>query len=132
IRFEGSGRQVNRLHGVRVEMGEPGVDGRRPLRDMPGSEFSLDADLVLLALGFVHPQQEGLLNDLGVSYDSRGNVATDENYQTSVSGVFAAGDMRRGQSLIVWAIAEGRSAARGVDRFLSRRSAPLLTGAGTR
>ncbi len=87
----------------------------------PGSEFALDAELVLLAMGFLGPVKNGMLDKLGVTLDQRGNVATDENYMTSAPGVFAAGDMRRGQSLVVWAIAEGRKAARGVDQYLSPR-----------
>ncbi len=89
------------------------------MKEISGSEFDLKADLVLLAMGFVHPVQEGLLNDLGVEYDGRGNVqATELDYQTSVKKVFAAGDMRRGQSLIVWAIREGRQCAGSIDAFL--------------
>jgi len=90
--------------------------------ETPGSEFELPADLVLLAMGFVNPVHEGLLNDLGVAYDARGNVAGDTDgeaaYKTSVAKVFAAGDMRRGQSLVVWAIREGRQCARAIDEFL--------------
>lgn len=127
--FSGEGGRVTKLHGVRVEMGEPGPNGRRPLNSVAGSEFGLDVDLVLLAMGFVHPQHEGLLNELGVEYDARGNVKTDTDYQTNVPAVFAAGDMRRGQSLIVWAIAEGREAARGIDRYLSGESLLPLAGA---
>jgi glutamate synthase (NADPH/NADH) small chain len=78
----------------------------------------MDVDLVLLAMGFTGPVRNGLLDDLGVRLDQRGNVATDANYMSSEPGVFAAGDARRGQSLVVWAIAEGRKAARGVDQFL--------------
>jgi glutamate synthase (NADPH/NADH) small chain len=81
-----------------------------------GSEFSLDVELILLAMGFTGPQRNGLLDELGVALDSRGNISTDENYMSSIPGVFAAGDMRRGQSLVVWAIAEGRKAARSVDK----------------
>jgi glutamate synthase (NADPH/NADH) small chain len=88
------------------------------MREIPDSGFVIEADLVLLAMGFLHPQHGGLLTDLGVALDARGNVQTDANYMTSVRGVFAAGDMRRGQSLVVWAISEGRRAARGVDQFL--------------
>ncbi|WP_165614151.1 FAD-dependent oxidoreductase, partial [Mycolicibacterium holsaticum] len=88
-----------------------------------GSEFTLDADLVLLAMGFLGPQRDGLLNDLSVEITDRGNVARDANYATSVPGVFVAGDMGRGQSLIVWAIAEGRAAAAGVDRYLMGQTA---------
>ena len=86
---------------------------------VPGTQRDLPADLVLLAMGFTGPEQGALLTDLGVEYDPRGNVARDANYATSVRGVFAAGDMGRGQSLIVWAIAEGRSAAAGLDAYLS-------------
>ncbi len=88
-----------------------------------GSEYELEADLVLLAMGFVGPERSVLLSDLGVDFTDRGNVARGEAYETSVPGVFVAGDMGRGQSLIVWAIAEGRAAAAGVDRFLMGRSA---------
>ena len=84
-----------------------------------GSEFKLDADLVLLAMGFVHPIHAGLLDGLGLERDGRGNVKADtDRYQTSNPKVFAAGDIRRGQSLVVWAIREGRQAARAVDEFL--------------
>ena len=85
---------------------------------IPGTEFSLDADLVLLAMGFVGPVKAGLLDSLGVKLDLRGNVHAGADYMTSVPGVFAAGDMRRGQSLVVWAISEGRNAARGIDQYL--------------
>jgi glutamate synthase (NADPH/NADH) small chain len=88
------------------------------MKEKPGSEKVWPADLVLLAMGFVGPEKPGLLEDLGVKLDGRGNVSVDANKATSVSGVFAAGDMARGQSLIVWAIQEGRAAARGVDQFL--------------
>ncbi|MEZ0363562.1 glutamate synthase subunit beta [Mycobacterium sp. pUA109] len=88
-----------------------------------GSDFELEADLVLLAMGFVGPEKPGLLTDLGVEFTDRGNVARDDNFATSVPGVFVAGDAGRGQSLIVWAIAEGRAAAAGVDRYLMGRTA---------
>ncbi|MDH6195376.1 glutamate synthase (NADPH/NADH) small chain [Mycobacterium frederiksbergense] len=88
-----------------------------------GTDFELKADLVLLAMGFVGPEKPGLLTNLGVELTDRGNVARDANFQTSVPGVFVAGDMGRGQSLIVWAIAEGRAAAAGVDRYLMGRTA---------
>jgi glutamate synthase (NADPH/NADH) small chain len=105
------------------------ADGRIAFREMPGSEFTLSCDLVLLAMGFVGPERGGLLDDLGVRLTERGNVWRDEQWMTSVPGVFTAGDMQRGQSLIVWALAEGRSAARGIDRYLMGQSdlpAPLL------
>jgi glutamate synthase (NADPH) small chain len=79
----------------------------------------LPCELALLAIGFIHPQHEGMLNELGIEYDERGNVkAAEGSYQTSIAKIFTAGDMRRGQSLVVWAIAEGREAARNVDKFL--------------
>lgn len=126
--FEGDEHgNVKRLHAVRLEW-YTDSSGRRQFREISGSEFSLDVDLVLLAMGFLHPQHDGLLDALGVEYDARGNVKT-VNYATSVPGVFAAGDMRRGQSLIVWAIAEGREAAHYVDKYLMGRSYLPLTGA---
>jgi glutamate synthase (NADPH/NADH) small chain len=89
------------------------------MKPVPGSEFELNADLVLLAMGFVHPVHEGMLKSLGVVLDQRGNVeANTLKYQTSIPKVFAAGDMRRGQSLVVWAIREGRQTARAVDEYL--------------
>ncbi|MFN2569528.1 MAG: glutamate synthase subunit beta [Candidatus Dormibacteria bacterium] len=116
VRFSGHDGHVERLHGVRVEPRT--VDGRRGLVEVPGTAFTVEADLVLLAMGFVHPVHTGLLEELGATLDGRGNVAVDEHFQTSVPGVFAAGDAHRGASLIVWAIAEGRNAARGCDEIL--------------
>jgi glutamate synthase (NADPH/NADH) small chain len=104
---------VKQLHAVRV--GPP-----PKFETIAGSEFSMDADLVLIAMGFLGPVRQGMIEQLGVQLDHRGNVATDENYMSSVPGVFAAGDMRRGQSLVVWAISEGRKAAAGVDAYLKR------------
>ena len=103
--------QVRQLHAMRVG-GPPKFD------PIAGSEYTLDADLVLLAMGFAGPVRNGLVTDLGVELDARGNVKTGANYQSSDAKVFAAGDARRGQSLVVWAIAEGRKAARAVDEFL--------------
>jgi glutamate synthase (NADPH/NADH) small chain len=103
---------VRQLHAVRV--GPP-----PKFEAIPGSEFTLDAELVLLAMGFLGPARSGCVAQLGVNLDARGNVATDQNYMTSIPGVFAAGDMRRGQSLIVWAISEGRKAARAIDLHLT-------------
>jgi glutamate synthase (NADPH/NADH) small chain len=108
--------RVKKLHGRLVETTV--ADGRPAFTPVPGSEFELNADLVLLAMGFVGPERHGLLDELGVKMTDRGTVARDENWMTSVPGVFTAGDMQRGQSLIVWAIAEGRSCARGVDSYL--------------
>lgn len=114
--FSGRNGQVTKLHAVRVEMKQD--NGRLQFIEMPGTGFELNVDLVLLAMGFTSPVCEGLLADIGVKWDARGNVAVDENYMTNVSGVFAAGDMKRGASLIVWAIREGRDAARGINQYL--------------
>lgn len=119
-RFIGEGGRVKELEAVQVRFGEPDESGRPKLEEVPGSEHRRPADLVLLAMGFVHPVHEGLVEDLGVEKDPRGNVQADtRGYATSEPGVFAAGDCRRGQSLVVWAISEGREAAREVDRYLS-------------
>ena len=120
-RFSGENGRVKKLHTVRVKMVQDG-QGRLSFPEVPGTEMEIDADLVLLAMGFLGPQRQGMLTDLGVKFTERGNVWRDENWMTSVPGVFTAGDMQRGQSLIVWAIAEGRSAARGVDLYLMGNS----------
>jgi len=117
-KFTGENGHVTKLHGIELEWGPPDASGRRAMQEIPGSEFVLDADLVLLAMGFLHPQKAGLVEQLGVNLDPRGNVAADANYMTSVPGVFAAGDARRGQSLVVWALSEGRKAARAIDIHL--------------
>lgn len=112
-RFEGRNGKVEKLIAARVEW----KDGA--MQEIPGSEFELKADLILLAMGFLGPHQEGMLQEIGVAKDARSNVMADtENYQTSQPRVFAAGDVRRGQSLVVWAIREGRQCARAVDEFL--------------
>jgi glutamate synthase (NADPH/NADH) small chain len=114
VKFSGDGDgRVRELHAVRVDA---------QLSPILGTEFSIDADLVLLAMGFLGPVKNGPIAQLGVKLDARGNVATDERFMSSVPGVFAAGDMRRGQSLVVWAIAEGRRAARGIDLYLMGES----------
>jgi len=110
--FSGNNGQVEKLHAVRVEFVE------RNMREIPGSAFEIPADLVLLAMGFVGPEKNGILAQLGVSLNERGNVAVNGTKMTNVEGVFAAGDMSRGQSLVVWAIREGRVAAREIDRYL--------------
>ncbi len=102
-----------------MHFGEPDASGRPQLEELPETAFEIPADLVLLAMGFVHPVQEGLVNDLGLRLDARGNVVADvESFATSEPGIFAAGDCRRGQSLVVWAQWEGREAARAVDAYL--------------
>jgi glutamate synthase (NADPH/NADH) small chain len=114
----GEGGKITALECVRVEW-QLGDGGRMNLVEVPGSEFTLKADMVLLAMGFVGPRKAGLVEQSGVELDTRGNVkAPLTNYQTSKAKVFACGDMRRGQSLVVWAIREGRQCARGVDEFL--------------
>jgi glutamate synthase (NADPH/NADH) small chain len=122
VKFTGDEKgSVKQLHCIRV--------GAPPkFEPLPGTEFSLDADLVLLAMGFLGPVRKGMIEQFGVDLDARGNVATN-NYMSSVEGVFAAGDMRRGQSLVVWAISEGRKAAAAVDEYLKTKDAEL-TGAG--
>ncbi|MCH2693907.1 MAG: glutamate synthase subunit beta [Acidobacteriia bacterium] len=117
-RFIGSNGSLQRLEVVRVEFGQPDANGRRPMKEVAGSEFEVETELVLLAMGFLGPERAGMLEKLEVKLDERGNVLSDNNYMSSVEGVFAAGDIRRGQSLVVWAIAEGRQAARGVDQYL--------------
>ena len=113
-RFSGANGYVRKLHCVHV-------DGQ--MKPVPGSEFEVDADLVLLAMGFVHPVHDGMVTELGLALDGRGNVsATTDDYRTTTDKVFVAGDMRRGQSLVVWAIREGRQAAHAVDKYLMGRS----------
>jgi glutamate synthase (NADPH/NADH) small chain len=120
--FSGVNGRVKELHAVRVEWGPPDESGRPAMQEVPGSEFSIGVDLVLLAMGFVHPEHEGLVADLGVELDGRGNIKTNAERLTSVPGIFAAGDSARGASLVVWAIAEGRQAAYGIDKHLMGHS----------
>ena len=122
-RLSGSDGRVKKIHGVQVHQGEPDASGRRALEEVAGSEFEMDADLILLAMGFLGPIHAGLLDDLGLEYDQRGNIRADTSqYLTSQPGIFAAGDCRRGQSLVVWALSEGREAARAVDSYLMGES----------
>jgi glutamate synthase (NADPH/NADH) small chain len=120
-RLSGEDGVLKKLHGVRLEW--VNENGRQVMREVPGTEFEQDVDLLLLAMGFLGPERDGMLEQLGVELDARGNVKADENKMTSVEGVFTAGDMTRGQSLIVWAIAEGRDAARGIDSYLMGETA---------
>jgi glutamate synthase (NADPH) small chain len=112
-KFTGENGQVKKLHCVQVDA---------QFKPVPGSEFEIDGDLVLLAMGFVHPVHDGMIKSLGLALDQRGNVKADtegtQSYKSSLGKVFACGDMRRGQSLVVWAIREGRQAAHAVDKFL--------------
>jgi len=118
-RFLGSGGRVRELEMVDVRFRDPDASGRPRIEEIPGTERKIPAELVLLAMGFISPVRTGLLSDLGVRLDARGNVAADlRGFATSEPGVFAAGDCRRGQSLVVWALWEGREAARAVDQYL--------------
>ena len=121
-RAVGRDGMIRALQCVRVDW-VPGDDGRMQMREIPGSDFELKADLVLLAMGFVGPKKPGLVEQAGVALDPRGNVKANEvDYRTSTTRIFSCGDMRRGQSLVVWAIREGRQCARAVDEFLMGRS----------
>ncbi len=120
-RLSGSHGKVGKLHAVRVKAGAADASGARRPVAIAGSDFDVPADLVLLALGFVHPVHEGLLEQLQTAFDPRGNVLADpRDFATNIPKVFAAGDLRRGQSLVVWAIREGREAAASICRFLRR------------
>ena len=122
-RFEGSDGRVARLIGARLEWTR-GADGQMKMTEVPDSEFAIEADLVLLAMGFTGPASDAMLARFGVARDGRSNVAANtDDYRTSVDHVFAAGDIRRGQTLVVWAIREGRQCARAVDEFLMGHSA---------
>jgi len=119
-RLRGRGVRVSSLHGVEVEW----VETRKgyTMKDVPGTEFQLDADLVLLAMGFVHVAHRGLVEELALEKDERGNVRVDENCMTSHEGVFGAGDATQGASLVVRAIDAGRKAAAGIDQWLRRQT----------
>jgi len=116
--FSGRNGQIRALHGIRGEPREL-ADGRSELVPITDSDFVMKADLVLLAMGFTGPRDMPLLAHLGVNRDARGAIATDSAHRTSVPGVFAAGDVRRGASLIVWAIREGRDAATAMHKYLA-------------
>ena len=116
--FSGSNGRVEQLHAVRVDWSQSEENGRPIMREIPGSDFVVKTELVLLAMGFLHPEHGGMLDQLGVELDPRGNIKADQHKMTNVPGVFAGGDAARGQSLVVWAIAEGRDVARGVDQYL--------------
>lgn len=120
-KFSGEAGKLTTIHGAKVEWTADEA-GRMKMTEVQGSDFEQKVDLVLIAMGFLHPQQEGMLSELGVQFDARGNVVTDENYMTTKKGIFAAGDMRTGQSLVVRAICDGRKAARNVDLYLMGES----------
>lgn len=117
-KFIGEKGYVKKLACVKAEFIKSENNTCSIMKEISGSEFEIETDLVILAIGFVHPEHESLLFDLGVEFDKRGNVKTDDNFMTSLKGIFSAGDMRRGQSLIVWAISEGRKAAHHIDKYL--------------
>ncbi len=125
-RLNGENGELKRLHAIRLEFNRNPETGRMDMTEVPGTEFSEDVDMVVLAMGFLSPVKEGMLEEFGVKLDQRGNVKTQGGHpdtqaggMTSVPSVFAAGDMRRGQSLIVWAIHEGREAAKHAMQYLA-------------
>lgn len=117
-RFTGEDGKVREAHCARVEWVLDKATGQYKMKELPGSEFKVQVDLVLLAMGFVHVEHVKFLAELGIQFDARGNVVVDTNYMSSVPGVFAAGDTVRGASLVVWAISQGRQAAQAVDSYL--------------
>jgi len=121
-RLSGENGKLKKLHAVRVEWVKDTITGQMKMNEVLGSEFEMECDLLLLAMGFTGPVKKGMLEELGVELDSRGNVKADENKMTTIPGVFTAGDMTRGQSLVVWAIQEGRAAADGIDRYLTSKT----------
>jgi len=127
--FAGEKGFIKKLSCVKVEFSETNGKTCPAMKEIPGSEFEIEADLVILAVGFLHPEHSGLLTDLGVEFDNRGNVKTNTSYMTSVEKVFSAGDMRRGQSLVVWAISEGRQSAYFIDKYIMGESnLPFIKG----
>ena len=120
-KFVGLDSRLSKLSCVRVEF-KKNAQGCSVMQEIAGSDFEIEADLVILALGFLHPEKKGLIQELNLDLDQRGNVKTDDKFMTSRKNVFACGDMRRGQSLIVWAISEGRRAAYHIDKYLMGQS----------
>ena len=119
--LSGVNGQLKKLHAVRLQWSRDPANGQMKMSEIAGSEFEMDCDLLLLAMGFTGPVKKGMLEEFGVALDARGNVACDVNKMTSLPGVFTAGDMTRGQSLVVWAIYEGRSTAQGVHQYLTTK-----------
>ncbi|MCX5697139.1 MAG: FAD-dependent oxidoreductase, partial [Candidatus Omnitrophica bacterium] len=125
--FVGKAGRVEKVACVRVELGQKDAKGMPTMKEVSGSDFEIEADLVILAVGFLYPEPGGLVKELGLELDARGNVKTDNDFMTSQKGVFSAGDMRRGQSLIVWAISEGRQSAYHIDKYLMGSSSlPII------
>ena len=128
------GDENGNLTGVKlvdIEWKKDPESGKNTFVEIENSERVIDCELALLAVGFLHPQHKGMIEEFGVNLDNRGNVST-QNYQTSVENVFAAGDMRRGQSLVVWAISEGREAAVAIDEYLTGADSLLEEKEGAR
>ena len=123
--LSGENGRLKKLHAVRLQWSKDPATGKMKMSEIAGSTFEMDCDLLLLALGFTGPVKKGMIEELGVALDARGNVVSDANKMTSLPGIFTAGDMTRGQSLVVWAIYEGRTAAQGVHRYLMSKSASL-------
>lgn len=122
-KLSGEAGVLKKLHAVKMEFGDKDPKtGRRPMTEVSGSEFELECDYIFLAMGFLGPVQKGMIEEVGCELDGRGNISADKNYMSSVDGVFSAGDMRRGQSLVVWAIHEGREAAEGVHQYLKTKA----------
>ncbi len=117
--FLGENGQVKKLSCAKVDFSQRAPSGCPVMKEVPGSNFEIEADLVILAMGFLYPEKKGLIEELGLVLDALGNVRTDETFTTSEKGIFSCGDMRRGQSLVVWAVHEGRSAAHHIDTFLT-------------
>jgi glutamate synthase (NADPH/NADH) small chain len=118
-RLSGENGELKKLHAVRLQWGKDPASGQMKMSEIKDSEFEMECDLLLLAMGFLGPVKKGMIEELGVTLDARGNVSCDANKMTSQAGVFTAGDMTRGQSLVVWAINEGRAAAQGVHHYLT-------------
>jgi len=125
-KFIGEKGRVSCLSCVKTEFLKDKKSGRQVMKEVPNSGFEIEADLVILAVGFIHPEHKGLVENLGLELDERGNIKTGEDYMTSVKGVFSAGDSRKGQSLIVWAVSEGRRSANHIDSFLTGKKSALL------
>ena len=117
-KFVGREGRVKKVACIKVDFSQKDEKSCPVMREAAGSEFEIETDLVILAIGFLHTEHEGLVKGLGVELDARGNIKTDGNYMTSCKNIFSCGDMRRGQSLIVWAISEGRRAAHCIDKYL--------------
>ena len=121
-KFVGEDNHIKKISCVKVDFLQKDEKGCSVMKEVPDSAFEIEADLIILAVGFLHPEHSGLIKELGVDLDPRGNVKADADYRTSVKNIFTAGDMHRGQSLVVWAISEGRSSAHHIDKYLTGRT----------